>query len=240
MPSVFLRNGWFSDSVRSVMAEAWQYIYSGQLLILFLLAQMAPIFFEVWMEARKNPPYSGELFFRRNKSGWTDGPWGDYRRLPGRRESCNPRYDWWSNSWHFLQSCSSFRRRWAPWDLVVRSGCGMRNFFDGGKSWRMRVIGGGGGWAPMGRFKHQLVLFFPSLHNSSSNLNQWMKGTFFFGIPSICFNLHWVLCRLHLGIWNISSFSVHPQSLNPIPAEGHWLLYHERVEIWWRHLRQMA
>ena len=37
---------------RSVMAEAWQYIYSGQLLILFLLAQMAPIFFEVWMEAR--------------------------------------------------------------------------------------------------------------------------------------------------------------------------------------------
>ena len=34
------------------MAEAWQYIYSGQLLILFLLAQMAPIFFEVWMEAR--------------------------------------------------------------------------------------------------------------------------------------------------------------------------------------------
>ena len=33
------------------MAEAWQYIYSGQLLILFLLAQMAPIFFEVWMEA---------------------------------------------------------------------------------------------------------------------------------------------------------------------------------------------
>lgn len=38
-------------SARSVMAEAWQYIYSGQLLILFLLAQMAPIFFEVWMEA---------------------------------------------------------------------------------------------------------------------------------------------------------------------------------------------
>ena len=36
--------------LRSVMAEAWQYIYSGQLLILFLLAQMAPIFFEVWME----------------------------------------------------------------------------------------------------------------------------------------------------------------------------------------------
>lgn len=33
------------------MAEAWQYIYSGQFLILFLLAQMAPIFFEVWMEA---------------------------------------------------------------------------------------------------------------------------------------------------------------------------------------------
>ena len=151
MPSVFLRNGWFSDSVRSVMAEAWQYIYSGQLLILFLLAQMAPIFFEVWMEARKNPPYSGELFFRRNKSGWTDGPWGDYRRLPGRRESCNPRYDWWSNSWHFLQSCSSFRRRWAPWDLVVRSGCGMRNFFDGGKSWRMRVIGGGGGLSTYGK-----------------------------------------------------------------------------------------
>ena len=34
------------------MAEAWQYIYSGQFLILFLLAQMAPIFFEVWMEAK--------------------------------------------------------------------------------------------------------------------------------------------------------------------------------------------
>ncbi|CAJ1354947.1 unnamed protein product [Effrenium voratum] len=31
---------------RSVMADAWQYIYSGHLLILFLLAQMAPIFFE--------------------------------------------------------------------------------------------------------------------------------------------------------------------------------------------------
>lgn len=40
-----------SQSAASVMAEAWQYIYSGQLLILFLLAQMAPIFFEVWMEA---------------------------------------------------------------------------------------------------------------------------------------------------------------------------------------------
>ena len=36
------------------MADAWQYIYSGHLLILFLLAQMAPIFFEVWMQARSS------------------------------------------------------------------------------------------------------------------------------------------------------------------------------------------
>ncbi|CAJ1455304.1 unnamed protein product [Effrenium voratum] len=40
-----------SQSAASVMADAWQYIYSGHLLILFLLAQMAPIFFEVWMQA---------------------------------------------------------------------------------------------------------------------------------------------------------------------------------------------
>ncbi|CAE7894296.1 CHLG [Symbiodinium microadriaticum] len=39
------------QSAASVMAEAWQYIYSGNLLIVFLLAQMAPIFFEVWMQA---------------------------------------------------------------------------------------------------------------------------------------------------------------------------------------------
>ncbi len=102
-----------TDSVvRSVMAEAWQYIYSGQLLILFLLAQMAPIFFEVWMEALpprcfpKNGPFRG-------------GPcWNTSLFQPpknGRRESCNPLCAWWSSSWHFLQSCSSFRRRWAPW-----------------------------------------------------------------------------------------------------------------------------
>ncbi|CAE7353903.1 GSC2 [Symbiodinium natans] len=39
------------QSAASIMAEAWQYIYSGNLLIVFLLAQMAPIFFEVWMQA---------------------------------------------------------------------------------------------------------------------------------------------------------------------------------------------
>ena len=45
------------------------------------------------------------------------------------------------------------------------------------------------------------------------------------------------------SIWdfsNISSFrSIRPSPQSPsLPAEGHWLLYHERVEIWWRHLRQ--
>ena len=47
-----LTTAFWSPPCRSVMAEAWQYIYSGQFLILFLLAQMAPIFFEVWMEAK--------------------------------------------------------------------------------------------------------------------------------------------------------------------------------------------
>ncbi|CAE8688421.1 unnamed protein product [Polarella glacialis] len=39
------------QNASSVIAEAWQYIYSRSLLLVFMIAQMAPVFMENWMQA---------------------------------------------------------------------------------------------------------------------------------------------------------------------------------------------
>lgn len=161
MPSIFRKNWWFSDSVRSVMAEAWQYIYSGQLLILFLLAQMAPIFFEVWMEARKNP-FSGEFFFRRKNR---KPPWGGFPSSPRQAG--------------IVQSTVRLVKQLltlSPVMFIFQAKVSTLGFL-----WRWKKLKNErnwrGGLSTGGRFKAPKMFIFPSLHNSSLNLNQWMKGT---------------------------------------------------------------
>lgn len=122
-----------------------------------------------------------------------------------------------------------------------------REYFHLAKGIALMVIEGRGspctgcglGWALGEDLKHQKCLFFhPCTTVPWIWINEW-RGRTFFSISSICFHPS---CDVSTPFGNIKylKFSVHPQSLNPIPAEGHWLLYHERVEIWWRHLRQMA